>query len=194
MPLREHVYSLLLVSAAEKLNASLLPLFPAKDYAPVDVARSIAEAQRRIAECPYDLVIVNTPLPDDFGRKFASELCADGGTAAMLLVKSELYEEIFDKVLDYGVFVLPKPTSAAMVTQSLAYMRATRERMRRLEKKSVSLEDKMAEIRIVNRAKWALIERHGMTEAEAHRFIEKTAMDRSATRREIAEKIVDGNY
>ena len=45
----------------------------------------------------------------------------------------------------------------------------------------------MAEIRLVNRAKWVLIEQLRMTEQEAHRYIEKQAMDRCVTRRAVAE-------
>ena len=48
----------------------------------------------------------------------------------------------------------------------------------------------MEEIRIVNRAKLLLIEQLKMTEKEAHRYIEKHAMDRCVTRRDIAEKII----
>ena len=48
----------------------------------------------------------------------------------------------------------------------------------------------MEEIRLVNRAKWILIEQLKMTEAEAHRFIEKQAMDRCSAKREIALGII----
>lgn len=48
----------------------------------------------------------------------------------------------------------------------------------------------MQEIRIVNRAKWALIENLKMTEADAHRYIEKQAMDRCIAKREVAEEII----
>ncbi|MFQ8766588.1 MAG: ANTAR domain-containing protein [Oscillospiraceae bacterium] len=48
----------------------------------------------------------------------------------------------------------------------------------------------MAEIRLVNRAKWVLIEQLKMTENEAHKFIERQAMDRCVTRRTIAENIL----
>ena len=190
MPFKEHIYSVLIVSAAEKFNHSLRALFPEKDYHPVHFVSSVGEAQRSIVERPYDLVLINAPLPDDFGRKLAIDVCTDRGSVAMLLVKSDIYAEIYDKVVDYGVLTMPKPTTVPIITQSLDYMRATRERLRKLEKKTVSLEDKMAEIRIVNRAKWALIESCKMTEADAHRYIEKQAMDRCVTRREIAESIL----
>lgn len=190
MPFQERVYSVLIVSAAEKFNFSLRALFPEKDYCPTDFVGSISEAQRRILERPYDLVLINAPLPDDFGRKFAIDICTSKSSVAMLLVRSEIYSETYDKVVDYGVLTMRKPTTVPIITQSLDYMRATRERLRRLEKKTVSLEDKMAEIRIVNRAKWALIDSCKMTEADAHRYIEKQAMDRCMTKREIAESIL----
>ena len=43
---------------------------------------------------------------------------------------------------------------------------------------------------MVNRAKWLLIEELKMTEQEAHRYIEKRAMDRCVTRRAVAEQIL----
>ena len=57
--------------------------------------------------------------------------------------------------------------------------------MRKLEVKTSSIEDKMKEIRLVNRAKWILIDESKMTEADAHRYIEKQAMDNCITRREV---------
>lgn len=190
MPFKEHIYSVLIVSASENFNRSLTALLPEKDYSPVHIAGSVSHAQRSILEQNYDLILINAPLLDDFGKKLAIDICAKNSSVAMLLVKNELYEEIYSEVIDYGVFTIPKPTSLPVITQALDYMRATRERLKKLEKKSVSLEDKMAEIRIVNRAKWALIDSCKMTEADAHRYIEKQAMDRCITRREIAENIL----
>ena len=69
-------------------------------------------------------------------------------------------------------------------------MESSRERLRQLEKKSLSIEEKMAEIRLVNKAKWFLISELSMSEPEAHRYIEKQAMDRCITKRMIAEEII----
>ena len=51
-------------------------------------------------------------------------------------------------------------------------------------------EEKIKEIRLVNRAKWLLIECLSMTEPEAHRYIEKQAMDLRISKREAAENII----
>ena len=113
-----------------------------------------------------------------------------GATVVLLLVRSELHDDILARVSPHGVFTLPKPTSRQMITQALSWMISMRERLRKMEKKAVSLEDKMEEIRLVNRAKWALIQNLGMSEADAHRYIEKQAMDRCVPRREIANSIL----
>ena len=73
---------------------------------------------------------------------------------------------------------------------ALTWMVSARERLRKTEKKSLTLAEKMEEIRLVNRAKWLLIERRNMDEPTAHRYIEKQAMDRCITRRAVAEEIL----
>lgn len=190
MSLEERVYSVLIVSAAENLNASLRGLLPDSKFSPIVFARSVGAARRALLERAFDFVIINAPLPDDDGAHLAIDVCAKSNSAALLLVKSELYHEVNDKTAEHGVFLLSKPVSKSMVLQALDWMTATRERLRKLEKKTVSIEEKMQEIRLVNRAKWLLIDKQGMTEADAHRYIEKRAMDRCATRREIAEEII----
>ena len=90
----------------------------------------------------------------------------------------------------HGVFTLPKPVTKQLISQSLDWMCATRERLRKLEVKTSSIEDKMKEIRLVNRAKWILIDVLKMSEADAHRYIEKQAMDSCITRREVSENII----
>ena len=102
----------------------------------------------------------------------------------------DVYDEMEAKLTCQGVFTLAKPTSALLLNQSLKWLVSARERLRRMEEKATSVEEKMEEIRLVNRAKWLLIEQLKMTEAEAHRHIEKQAMDRCTTRREIALGII----
>lgn len=189
--MEERAYSVLLVSASESFNESLLALLHAFGCAVVKTVDNISAAKRASAERVYDFVIVNTPLPDDMGVRFAVDACTAGDSVVLLLVRNELHDEIRGKVTAHGVFTLAKPVSKPMMRISLGWMASVRERLRKAEKKAVSIEEKMAEIRLVNRAKWALIEQEGMTETEAHRFIEKRAMDRCVPRRTIAEEILN---
>lgn len=190
MSLKERVYSVLVISAKEKFNASLQSLLPESKYAPVQMVSSVSLAKRVLLERSFDFVFINTPLPDDFGTRFAIEISGNKGTVILLLVRNEVYEEVCDKVTEYGILTLPKPASKQMVAHTLNFMAGIRERLRKLEKKSLSMEEKMKEIRLVNRAKWVLIDELKMSETDAHRYIEKQAMDRCVSRREIAEEII----
>lgn len=190
MELEERSYSILLVSSSDKFNSSLLPLLSENRYSPVTVASDVTTARRFLAEHRFDIVIINSPLTDDFGTRLALDICENSATGVMLLVKAEHYPDINSRVSPFGVFTVSKPTTAQMIDQSLLLLCATRERLRRMEQKAASIEEKMEEIRIVNRAKWLLIEQLKMTESEAHRYIEKQAMDRCISKRSVAESII----
>jgi len=190
LSLKERVYSVLVISSKENFNASLQSLLPESKYAPVQMVSSVSLAKRVLLERSFDFVFINTPLPDDFGTRFAIEISGNKGTVILLLVRNEVYEEVCDKVTEYGILTLPKPASKQMVAHTLNFMAGIRERLRKLENKSLSMEEKMKEIRLVNRAKWVLIDELKMSEADAHRYIEKQAMDRCVSRREIAEEII----
>lgn len=190
MDFKEKSYSILIVSAGEKFNASLKDLFPESRYSPVHTEKSINSAKRLLIEREYDFIVVNAPLPDGDGIRFSIDICNGKNSVVLLMIRNELYNSTFDKVSQHGVYTLPKPTSKQIVNQALDWMEATRERLRRLEKKTVSLEDKMKEIRIINRAKWFLISELKMSETDAHRYIEKQAMDKCTSKQEIAQSII----
>ena len=143
-----------------------------------------------LIERDVDLVLINTPLPDDFGVQLAVEASEKYNCGVLVFVKAELLEAVEQKVEEYGILTLPRPTSRQIVYQTLHLLAASRRKIRALEEKTSSLQNKMEEIRLVNRAKLLLVECLKMSEAEAHRYIEKTAMDRCVRRREIAENII----
>lgn len=190
MSLKERIYSILIVSATDSFTSAFADLLPEARYSPVDTVTSISVAKRVLAEKTYDFVIINAPLPDDAGTRFAIDTCTTKQSAVLLLVKNDIHAGIHDRVAEYGVFTLPKPISKVTMTHALNWLESARERLRQFEKKTISIEDKMAEIRLVNKAKWLLISELKMCEPDAHRYVEKQAMDRCVSRRCIAEEII----
>ena len=190
MSLKERVYSVLIVSAAEGFNDALSTLLPTSKYSPTNFVSNISAAKRALAERAFDFVIINSPLPDDIGTRFAIDTGSSKETVVLLMVRAELQAEIYDKVAEHGVFVLPKPTSKPTMAVALSWLSSAREKLRKTEKKTLSIEEKMEEIRVVNRAKWILICELKLDEPEAHRYIEKQAMDRCISKRIVAEEII----
>ena len=190
MDLMERTYDVLIASDAPKATEVLTALLAKDRYGRERVVKSIGAAQRAWNERPYDLVIINAPLPDGMGTRFAIDVSSSSEAVVLVLAKSDICRDIREKVCDYGVYTLGKPTSEAMLSRALDWMASTRERLRAIGKITLSFEEKMAEIKLVNRAKWLLISDLGIDESQAHRLIEKRAMDRCISRGEVAEEII----
>ena len=85
--------------------------------------------------------------------------------------------------------------SCAILSSSLAFsVRSTASNNKRLavlRTENAKLLDKIAQLRLVDRAKCYLIEKKHYTETEAHRLIEKLAMDTRRSRGDVAREILD---
>ena len=192
MELKMRQYSVLVVSAQPKFNDSISELMSSRKYYERTFENSISSARRMMNEQSFDIVLVNAPLPDEDGVRFAVDK-SSGKCSMLLMVRNEYYSEVFMKVCPHGVYTLPKPPTRQLVLQAFDWLESSCERLRKLEKKSVTLEDKMAEIKLVNRAKWLLISNEGISEDEAHHKIEKLAMDKCVTQRELALRIIESS-
>ena len=190
MGLKEQIYSVLVISSSENFNTALESLLPVSHFHPVRYAGSISAGKRLANQRNFDMVIINSPLPDDTGNGFAVDISSAASTVVLFILRSDILENLRDKFIEAGVFALSKPLSSQMFTQALEWLMSARERLRKAETKTLSIEEKMAEIRMVNRAKWLLITELKMEEPQAHRFIEKQAMDRCISKREVAEEII----
>ena len=190
MDLKQQAYSTLVVSASETFTSSLTALLTSSRCEPIHVADNIGAASRKLSSREYDFIIINSPLPDDSGIHFAIDSGAAGNAVVLLLVRSELHDEIYDQVYRHGVLTLPKPIVKSTFLTALNWMASLRERLRKSEAKALSVEDKMKEIRLVNRAKWLLIKELHMDEPQAHRYIEKQAMDTCTSKKEVAENLI----
>ncbi len=153
--------------------------------------RNGSEARRMLIENSYDIIVINTPLADEFGHDLALYASTNTVSGLILIVKSEIYEEVCDRVEDYGIVVLSKPLSRQTFYSAVKLVSATQKRLIILEKENMKLQKKIEEIRLVDRAKCVLIQYLNMTEAEAHRYIEKQAMDMRKTKKTIAENILN---
>ena len=191
MSLETTVYSVLIVSSADSFTQSVSSLLSPAEHSPVEIAKSVSEAKRKVAQRQFDFVIINSPLSDESGTDFACELSEKSASAVLLFARAEHFSAFYEKVTPFGVFTLNKPLSRQAVITSLLWLTAARERLKLRERKTVSLEQKMKEIRTVNKAKWLLIENEKMSEAEAHRFIEKQAMNRCISKSDVSIEIIN---
>ena len=157
------------------------------------VASSGGEARRMLAEREYNAVVINAPLKDETGEELAENVIKDTYAGVLLLVKAEAYESAAFAAEKFGVLCLSKPLSAQSFSQGLRFTLAANARVKMLMKKTQSLKEKMEEIKLVSRAKLLLVSKLSFTEEEAHRFIEKQAMDRCVKKSAVAYDVIK-NY
>ena len=185
----DRVYSVLVVSSSKSFVDMLSEHLPESGFSQVHTVPTVSAARRKSGDFEYDFIIINSPLSDDIGTRFAID--SSTSSVVLLLVNNEIYESIDYKVSAHGVFTLAKPFSKAMISTAINWMRSAREIIKKTQKKTSSIEEKMEEIRIVNRAKWLLINELNMSEPEAHRYIEKHAMDRCVSKGTVANEIIN---
>ena len=181
--------SILIVSANEQFTAIVKRSLAG--FITIDVKKSIAAARRSVLEKSYDLVVINTPLSDESGEEFAIDISERGNSSILLVTPEGIYDEVLERVTDFGILAISKPTTSGRINVAIRFLIASQNRLRQMEKKSLTVEEKMEEIRIVSKAKILLVQRKNMSEDEAHRYIGKQAMNNGVSRRKIAEKLLE---
>ena len=183
------IYRVLIAGANDRTFDSLRELLPPDSYEAPLRAGSAGEVKRMLLETDVDLVILNAPLRDEFGTQLALNLSRDN-LCVLMLVPAESFDAVCYKVADEGILTLSQPVSRSGLLGAIKLLTAMRGKLRKLDRQNQALQEKMQDIRTVNRAKWLLIEIKRMTENEAHYYIEKQAMDMRLSRREVAENII----
>jgi response regulator NasT len=181
----------LIVSSNDKAAAAIIGLI--RDAFP-HCAQSIIgtgnETRRAISENSYDAVIINCPLTDEYGNELAEHITCTTNASCIMIVKAENCEQIGDRMEDCGVMVVSKPIGRQIFYQALKLVNASRKRMLGLQNENIKLHKRLEEMRVINRAKFALMQYLGFTETQAHRYLEKQAMDMRCTKLEVALSVI----
>ena len=150
-----------------------------------------AEAKRRMVEGEYDICIINAPLRTETGERLSIELAEKNICQVLLFVKADRMEELTEKVEDYGVITVAKPISRQMFWSALKLARVTQRRLTMARRENAKLQKKIEDLKLVSRAKLVLISYAGMSEEEAHKYLERQAMDRRMPRADVAREVLD---
>ena len=182
----EDSHSVLIVTKDPKLSqnmASMLaaPLFEA------EALSDFNEARRRVSERVYNIILVD--YSEGQGTDFAID-ASDSLSTILLLTPPSLFEEISYRVEGYGIIAITNPFDQFYFYNMIKAAIAMQYKVQVLSSQTTKLKVKMEEIKQVNRAKMLLMQSMQMTEQEAHRYIEKEAMDRGLKRTAISDEII----
>jgi response regulator NasT len=157
----------------------------------MEFADNAAGARRRILERYYTILVINSPLADESGVELAMDAAIQYSISVLLIVPGNTYTQALERVTDYGILVIDKPFPVSRIGHSMRFLSAHQDRLKKLERQVQAAEDKVQELRLIDKAKFLLVEREHMTENEAHRYIGKQAMNNGVSRKRIAQQLLD---
>ena len=137
-----------------------------------------------------DFVVVSTPLSNEFGLEFVADASKLTDAPIVVLAREDIAEDVQRRIKFTGAFVLPKPFKKSVLEQTVRMAMIAKENMNRIDREKSELSKQLEDMRVVDRAKCVLIQYLNLTEPQAHRHIQKLAMDTRKTQREIAEDIL----
>ena len=180
----------LLVSGSEAQTQRISALLTRARIVPFDHAGSARQALEQFDAGGIDGVLIAEPVAGSSGQELALQLKKRHCMAVLLLAAPEHADAAAALLEQSGVLVLPSDAPESLIVQTIRLLTAVRIQLEQMQHKTEKLEAKVADIRIINRAKLLLVQHLQMTETEAHKYIEEQAMDTSMRRRTIAENII----
>ena len=179
-------HSVLVVTKDTKIS-SLVSTMLIPPLFELSVCADFNEARRKCDERNFNIVLVD--FADGEGTDFAIDI-SDSTSTILLLAPAQHFDEISYKVEGYGVLTLTSPFDQFYFYNMIKIAIAVQYKVQVLSSQTTKLREKMEEIRLVNRAKMLLMQSKGMTEQEAHRYIEKEAMDTGSKKTAVAEIVI----
>ncbi|MGH9164002.1 MAG: ANTAR domain-containing response regulator [Acidimicrobiales bacterium] len=149
----------------------------------VDLVRTLAP----------DLAILDIKMPGMDGLAVAREIAAER-RAAVLILTAFSQRNLIEEARGAGAMgYLVKPFQTSELIPAIEVALGRFQEIRALEKENRSLEDQLETRRVVDRAKGLLMDTHHLSEGDAFRFIQQTAMRERLTMRAVAKRVLDGD-
>ena len=149
------------------------------------------QALRLCTHRHFTLILVDLPFTKDAHEvSFLLKLHETSSTFMITIVAQSKYDVLREQMERFGVFTMMKPILREVFSQFLAFVKAVQHHYGSMMMQQQHLVEQIKEIKLIDRAKCLLIENEYLSEEEAHKQIEKTAMNERVTRKAIAQRII----
>jgi two-component system, response regulator PdtaR len=149
------------------------------------------EAALRLTEqLRPDLVILDIKMPIMDGLTAAENIAA-ARLAPVVILTAFSQRDLVERARAAGAMAyLVKPFQKSDLVPAIEIAASRFAEMTALESEVASITDRLETRKLVERAKGALMTAYSMTEPQAFRWIQRTAMDHRMTMRDVAERII----
>ena len=173
------------------IRLDLIEMLHEEGYQVVGEAADGEQAVQLAGELNPDLVIMDVKMPKKDGIEAAS-MIAKERIAPVVILTAFSQRELVERARDAcAMAYLVKPFGKHDLVPAVELAMSRFAELRALEAEVAGLSDRLATRKLVDRAKGLLMSEHSMTEPEAFRWIQKTAMDLRKSMREVAEGVIE---
>jgi response regulator NasT len=155
-------------------------------------ASRVEEASRLLDLHHPDVAVLDAELDASCGVEVARQIMTTHPCALVLLTSRTDSQMVANATAAGVVGLLPTPLSADGLRSTLDLALAQFRAFQAVRKENEQLKRKLESRRLIDRAKALLIERLNLTEPEAHRRIQKAAMDSRRTMADVAQSVLVG--
>jgi len=139
-----------------------------------------------------NLVIMDIKMPKVDGIS-AAAVIVEERIAPVVMLTAFSQRDLIEQARDAGAMAyLVKPFARHELVPAIELSVSRFAEMRALEGEVATLTDRLEARKVIDRAKGLLMTNNGMTEPQAFRWIQRTAMDRRCTMRAVSDAIVNG--
>jgi AmiR/NasT family two-component response regulator len=173
------------------IRLDLVEMLREEGYQVVGEAADGEQAVQLAGELHPDLVIMDVKMPKRDGIEAAS-MIASKRIAPVVILTAFSQRDLVERARDAGAMAyLVKPFGKRDLLPAVELAMSRFAEIQALEAEVAGLTDQLATRKLVDRAKGLLMTRKGMSEPDAFRWIQRTAMDRRTTMKAVAEAVID---
>jgi response regulator NasT len=182
--------NVLIVCGKAEMASSIQGMLLKEGFCPVSCAHSANEARRNFFNPLLDLVIVSTPLPDEQGTNLVFDVHDKTSAGIVVIARPEHLLDMQFNLEKIGALILPKPINRLTLLQTARFALSVRNSMTQLINERDRLKKRIDESKILEQAKWILVEKLNLSEPQAFRLIQKRAMNLRLSQALVAEEII----
>lgn len=172
------------------IRLDLVELLTDEGFEVVAQAADGEEAVKLARELEPDLIIMDVKMPKLDGIT-AAETLAEERIAPIVMLTAFSQRELVERARDAGAMAyVVKPFDGTELIPAIEIAMGRFAEIKAIEEELANLEDRFESRKIIDQAKGMLQEGLGLTEPEAFRWIQKTAMDLRKSMREVAEGVI----